>query len=159
MAEDYPYALDLELTDSQGRKTGLFHVRAQSAPDFLAELREIDEDFGLALGEAVKTVRVYGLLKDALGVEPVAQGQAARPAAQPRQAAPRQTQRPQRAPEGQDAPWPDEAPPGEEEPYCDHGPMKYVAAGTSKATGKPYKAFWACTADRNDPNRCKSVTA
>lgn len=31
------------------------------------------------------------------------------------------------------------------EPLCEHGlPMKLVPAGISKATGKPYKAFYAC---------------
>ncbi|GAA0955392.1 hypothetical protein GCM10009560_79240 [Nonomuraea longicatena] len=157
MAEDYPYALDLELSDTQGRKVGLFHLRAPSAPDFLAELREVDESFGLALGEAVRTVRTFALLRSELGAEPVAQGAPQRPAARPAtRPAPRQT-----APtyEAQDAPWPDDLPPGEEgPPVCSHGPMRYVPAGTSKA-GKPYSAFYGCTADRNDPTRCKSVPA
>lgn len=153
MAEDYPYALDLELGDSDGRKVGLFHVRAASAPDFLAELREIDEDFGLALGGAVKNVRTFALLKSELGAERVAQGAPARPARP-------DASRPARQTEGQDAPWPDEAPPGEDEPpVCDHGPMRYVPAGRSKATGRPYSAFYGCTADRNDPTRCRSVPA
>lgn len=30
-------------------------------------------------------------------------------------------------------------------PVCKHGePARYVPAGTSKATGKPYRAFYAC---------------
>lgn len=158
MAEDYPYALDLELGDSQGRKVGLFHLRAPSAPEFLAELREVDEGFGLALGEAVRTVRTFALLRSELGAEQVAQGAPARPApARPARPAPRQA-----APtyEAQDAPYPDDFPPGEDgPPSCAHGPMRYVAAGTSKATGKPYGAFYGCTARRDDPTRCKSVPA
>ncbi|MEQ4716128.1 hypothetical protein [Nonomuraea sp. B19D2] len=158
MAEDYPYALDLELGDTDGRKVGLFHVRAASAPDFLAELREIDEDFGLALGGAVKNVRTFALLRSELGAERIAQGAPQRPAARPAaRPAPRQT-----APtyEAQDAPWPDDAPPGDDgPPMCDHGAMRYVPAGTSKATGKAYGAFYGCTAQRNDPTRCKSVPA
>jgi hypothetical protein len=32
---------------------------------------------------------------------------------------------------------------------CDHGlPMKLIPAGISKATGKPYKAFYACDQPR-----------
>lgn len=138
MAEDYPYALDLELVDDQGRKTGLFHVRAASAADFLGELREIDSDFGLTLGSAIQAVRGYSILKSSLGATPVAQGAPAR-----RQSPP---------PPSSDASW-DDAP-----PTCAHGPMRYIPAGTSR-TGRPYKAFYACTADRNDPNRCKSVPA
>lgn len=34
---------------------------------------------------------------------------------------------------------------------CDHGePMKYIAPGISKATGKPYKGFYACARPRQD---------
>lgn len=32
-------------------------------------------------------------------------------------------------------------------PVC-NSPMKFINAGVSKTTGKPYNAFWAC------PNRC-----
>lgn len=28
---------------------------------------------------------------------------------------------------------------------CAHGPMKFVPAGVSKKTGKPYRAFYSCT--------------
>lgn len=35
-------------------------------------------------------------------------------------------------------------------PECRHGEMKYVAAGFSKRTNKPYNAFWSCTGPRND---------
>lgn len=39
------------------------------------------------------------------------------------------------------------APAGEH--LCDHGvPMKLIPAGISKATGKPYKAFYACAQPR-----------
>ena len=41
-------------------------------------------------------------------------------------------------------------------PSCAHGPMRYKAAGTSKA-GNAYNAFWSCVADR--ANQCKSVNA
>jgi hypothetical protein len=38
---------------------------------------------------------------------------------------------------------------------CEHGqPMKYIAAGISKSTGKPYKAFYACNAPRGQ--QCNS---
>lgn len=42
-------------------------------------------------------------------------------------------------------------------PLCDHGqPRKFVPAGTSKKTGQPYQAFWACQhPDRNQ--QCKTV--
>lgn len=43
-------------------------------------------------------------------------------------------------------------------PTCAHGAMKYVKAGISKATGRPYNAFYACPTDRNDPNKCQSVS-
>lgn len=34
-------------------------------------------------------------------------------------------------------------------PLCDHGqPMKYVQAGISKSTNKPYNGFWACPLPR-----------
>jgi hypothetical protein len=34
-------------------------------------------------------------------------------------------------------------------PLCEHGqPMKKVGPGISKATGKPYGAFWACSQPR-----------
>lgn len=37
---------------------------------------------------------------------------------------------------------------------CMHGPMRHVPAGISKKTGKPYPAFWTCSAgDRN----CKNI--
>jgi hypothetical protein len=32
--------------------------------------------------------------------------------------------------------------------------MKYIAAGISKSTGKPYKAFYACNAPRGQ--QCNS---
>lgn len=35
---------------------------------------------------------------------------------------------------------------------CAHGPMKYIAQGK-------YGPFWACPADRDDPNRCKARNA
>lgn len=39
------------------------------------------------------------------------------------------------------------APEGEH--LCDHGqPMRFVPAGVSKATGKPYRAFYACAQPR-----------
>ena len=41
-------------------------------------------------------------------------------------------------------------------PSCAHGPMRYKAAGISKA-GNQYNSFWACTADR--ANQCKSQNA
>jgi hypothetical protein len=152
MAEDYPHALDVEIWDGQGRKIGLFHVRGASAPEFVAELREVDDQYAQAVTDAVTAVRSHFLLTTELGARTVAQ-QPSRPA---RQAAP-----PRQAPqyEGQDAPWPDDAPPGADAPVtCAHGVMKYVPAGTSKA-GKPYGAFYACTADRNDPTRCRTVSA
>lgn len=38
-------------------------------------------------------------------------------------------------------------------PMCDHGqPAKLVPAGVSKASGKPYPAFYACAMDR--ANQC-----
>lgn len=150
MAEEFPYALDLELVDDNGRKTGLFHMRANSAADMLAEFREIDAAFGLALGEVVTNVRNYSILKTGLGASQVAQSGAARPA--PRQAPPAP------APEGQDYPFPEMPPGSDGPPVCAHGPMRYVPAGRSR-NGKPYSAFYGCPADRNDPNRCKTVPA
>lgn len=38
-------------------------------------------------------------------------------------------------------------------PVCKHGePAKFVPAGTSKATGKPYRAFYAC--GRSKESQC-----
>jgi hypothetical protein len=44
-------------------------------------------------------------------------------------------------------------------PGCQHGAMRYVPAGVSQRTGKPYRAFWGCPADKNDPTKCKSIPA
>lgn len=44
-------------------------------------------------------------------------------------------------------------------PMCQHGPMRYVQAGVSQRTGKPYRAFWGCAASQNDPTKCKSLQA
>jgi len=59
-----------------------------------------------------------------------AQQQAQQPAAQPQQQAPA--------------------------PSCAHGPMRFKAAGTSKA-GNAYNAFWSCTGPRE--SQCKTVNA
>lgn len=33
---------------------------------------------------------------------------------------------------------------------CEHGePMKFIPPGVSKASGKPFKGFWACARDRD----------
>jgi hypothetical protein len=155
MAEDYPHALDVEIWDGAGRKIGLYHVRGMNAAEFIAELREVDDQYAAAVTDAVTAVRSHFLLRTELGAKPVASPPArpARQAAPPRQPAPSY--------EGQDVPFPDDFPPGDEQgpPTCAHGPMRYVKAGTSNATGKPYNAFYGCQADRNDPNRCKSVSA
>lgn len=43
-------------------------------------------------------------------------------------------------------------------PLCDHGqPMKLVPAGISKASGKPYPAFWACAQARGQ--QCAKKTS
>jgi len=44
------------------------------------------------------------------------------------------------------------------QPVCAHGPMRYVPAGVSQ-NGRAYGAFWGCSAQRNDPSKCKSVKA
>lgn len=44
-------------------------------------------------------------------------------------------------------------------PSCKHGQMRYVAAGYSQKTGRPYPAFYGCPADRNAPDKCRSVPA
>jgi hypothetical protein len=41
-------------------------------------------------------------------------------------------------------------------PTCQHGQMKFVAAGTSKA-GRAYSAFWSCTGPR--ATQCSTVDA
>lgn len=41
---------------------------------------------------------------------------------------------------------------------CKHGERRFVPSGVSKA-GRPYKAFWACPAERTDPDKCKSIPA
>lgn len=44
-------------------------------------------------------------------------------------------------------------------PVCQHGiPAKYVAAGISRA-GKPYKAFWACSLDKEQDCRFRQDAA
>jgi hypothetical protein len=46
------------------------------------------------------------------------------------------------------------APGGEH--LCEHGkPMKFIQAGISKATGKPYKAFYACNEPRGQQCNAK----
>ena len=39
-----------------------------------------------------------------------------------------------------------------------HGPWRAVPAGTSKATGKPYPAFWACDQEQGE-ERCTNKPA
>ncbi|MEV0823887.1 hypothetical protein [Nonomuraea rubra] len=163
MAEDYPHALDVEIWDGQGRKVGLYHLRAPSAADFIAEANEVDGQFADAVASVTHTVRSAFLLKAELGAEFVSESGPA----PTRAAAPRRTpQQPQRRPQSRqaapaydDSPeWLDSPPGGEQEVYaCEHGPLNYIAAGVSKQ-GKPYKAFWACPADRYDPNRCDRDT-
>jgi hypothetical protein len=47
------------------------------------------------------------------------------------------------------APAPQPTPGADAVHLCDHQqPMKLIPAGISKASGKPYKAFWACTQPR-----------
>lgn len=42
------------------------------------------------------------------------------------------------------------APPAAAGPVCDHGePAKYVPGGVAKASGKPYRAFYACARGRD----------
>lgn len=99
------------------------------------------------LGEAVaKIIAVESLLRQVSGVATTL------PTAPPSQ------QPAQPAPQGNG--W--GAPPAPQAPTqghsCAHGPMRLVPAGTSKNTGKPYKAFYACSADRNDPTKCKSIS-
>lgn len=43
-------------------------------------------------------------------------------------------------------------------PSCVHGPMRFVKGGVSKATGKGYPAFYACTHQVKE-EQCKSVNA
>ncbi|GAA3136954.1 hypothetical protein GCM10010466_29710 [Planomonospora alba] len=169
---DYPYALDLDLTDSSGRKVGMFHVRANGAADFIAELAEIDAGFATHLGNAVSAVRAFSLLSSELGAVPVAGGNDAPAPWSPTPAAPPTAEGWPTAPPEPDpwqtpAPtqWQTPAPPAPAgpptapaAPVCNHGPMRYVPAGTSKA-GKPYPAFWGCTAAQGDPSRCKSKPA
>lgn len=67
------------------------------------------------------------------------------PAPQPSQPAP------QAAPQG----YPQQAAPAGGEHLCEHGqPMRLVPAGIAKATGKPYKAFYACAQPRGQ--QCNS---
>lgn len=44
-------------------------------------------------------------------------------------------------------------------PICAHGTMRLVPAGISKATNKPYKAFYGCAASQDTPRdqKCKSI--
>jgi hypothetical protein len=43
-------------------------------------------------------------------------------------------------------------------PSCVHGPMRFVAGGVSKSTGKGYPAFYSCTMPKGQ-DQCKSVNA
>lgn len=43
-------------------------------------------------------------------------------------------------------------------PSCVHGPMRFVKGGVSKATGKGYPAFYACTEPKG-ATQCSSVNA
>lgn len=44
-------------------------------------------------------------------------------------------------------------------PLCAHGTMRLVAAGISRATNRPYKAFYGCAASQDTPRdqKCKSI--
>ncbi|SDH17710.1 hypothetical protein SAMN05421505_11272 [Sinosporangium album] len=46
------------------------------------------------------------------------------------------------------------SPPGMQTPVCAHGPARYMPAGVSARTGKPYGAFWSCQAPQGQP-KCK----
>lgn len=109
----------------------LFNIYAQNGAEF-SELLDASEDF------IAKIAAVEGSLTAA---SIAARGVGAAPAAQQPPAAPAQ-QGYQSAPPAQSA-----APVGEH--LCDHGqPMRLVPAGIAKATGKPYKAFYACSQPR-----------
>lgn len=55
--------------------------------------------------------------------------------------APPQPQHQQQVPQGQ-------------APVCEHGlPAKYVQGGVSRSSGRPYKAFWACSLTKE--HQCK----
>lgn len=85
------------------------------------------------------------------GNDPWAQGQPAQ-------------QRPVQAPSApqyqqQYQPAPPQQPQQQQAPVCQHGQRRYVAAGVSQKTGRPYPAFWGCAAPANDPTKCKSIPA
>lgn len=62
--------------------------------------------------------------------------------------------RPTQQPAPQEAPAPAAIGTPADGPVCDHGlPAKFIAAGVSKSTGRPYRAFYACAQDRN--NQCQ----
>lgn len=104
-------------------------------------------DNGAEFGELLEGLEDHVAKIAALESTLAAAGTAARlplaaPSQQPAQPAPQQ------APPAQA--WGN--PPAEQQQQghlCDHGePMRLVAAGVSKATGKPYPAFYACARSR-----------
>lgn len=135
MSEDFKLQANFKFGEQY--KETLLNVRADSAEEFAALVDFAVQSADAIVGAAVAFGAAYEVLKPQDNPPPPQSwsSQGSRQSQQPAQTA---------APAG---------PP----PTCAHGPMRYVPAGRSKATNKPYKAFWSCTGPRE--SQCDTVDA
>ena len=136
---DYVFQLNVKL--GVGYDAHLLNVTGFDKATFEDNLKWTTEN-------AAGIVATAAALEAAYAVKPLAAGTAS---VQVTTQAPQQAQQAYQQP-AQQAQQQNTAP----APSCAHGPMRFKAAGISKA-GNQYNAFWACTADR--ANQCKSVNA
>lgn len=147
-------------------------INAASTPDLRREVADLDENLFTAIGNAFARAVAFQALGNSLGAQVISdepswptQEPAPWEAQEDPQAtygafqAPTYQQPPQQAYAPPQQPWqqpqaPQASPPGQQAPVCAHGPAKYVPAGVSKATNKPYNAFWACQAPKG-VEKCK----
>lgn len=123
--------------------------------------------------ETIDRIAQLVVLKAHLGAEtwpPAESGQATTQSNHPSPDTHRTQSEPVQQPQGD--PW-DNSPQGQQQaqqaaqaasrqtqatPTCQHGPMRYVAAGFSQRTGKAYAAFWGCAGPQGGA-KCKSSPA
>lgn len=124
------------------------------------KVREVSEQF--ATGQ-VSTAQAVATIQQAMpGAQVVTQAPPDDPWAGTSASPPQQYQQPQQGyqqqpppqyaqPQQQQAQPPQQLPPGFA-PTCPHGTRNYVANGR-------YGPFWGCPAQRDDPSKCKAVSA
>jgi hypothetical protein len=104
----------------------LFTVRGVDAADFARNLE-------WATDKIAEIVTRVGTIQAAGHATPAVNTQAPAPA-------------PAATPSQWNAPSPPPTAPAGDAPLCEHGiPAKLIPAGISKKTGKPYRAFYACS--------------